>query len=139
MYPVITKPCTAWGSQGIYKASNEAELFRSVAQALAAANYGDILTERYYDGPEIDANFVLQDGNAFFFEVVDGFPCTADMKDTELRGTGDFLETDQLWPTNHPEKEQAIVREKLLGHLLQMGITNGVFHLEARIQNSSME
>ncbi|RYO84816.1 hypothetical protein DL762_005477 [Monosporascus cannonballus] len=135
-YPLIVKPCTAWGSQGVYKATTEAELFDAVSRASRSAKDADLLIDTYVDGPEVDANFVLQDGNILFFEMVDGFPCTAEMPN--LGKPGDFLETDQLWPSNHPQKEKDIVRDTLHALMLQMGIRDGVFHVEARIRNSAV-
>jgi hypothetical protein len=138
-YPLIAKPCTAWGSQGVFKANNEEELLDAVKQSKHAAKDADVIIDGYVDGPEIDANFVLQDGKVLFFEIVDGLPTTAE-RDLPGKGkTGDFLETDEIWPSNHPQRESDIVRSELLSILLQTGFRNGVFHLEARIKNSEMQ
>lgn len=137
-YLLIVKPCTAWGSQGVYKAHSEAELLQAVSRASSAAKDIGLLIDHYIDGPEVDANFVLQDGNILFFEMVDGFPCTAEMENMGLKH-GEFLETDELWPSNHPQKESDMVRSTLHPILLQLGIRDGVFYLEARIKNSAME
>ncbi|GIJ87961.1 hypothetical protein Asppvi_006877 [Aspergillus pseudoviridinutans] len=135
-YPLIVKPCTAWGSQGVYKACTQEELLAVVSLAQKAAKGSDLLIDRYVNGPEIDANFVLQDGEILFFELVDGLPCTAEV---ENQGKpGDFLETDEIWPTNHPQRESDMIRSRLHSILLQTGFRDGVFHLEARIPNSAM-
>ncbi|KAK5991815.1 ATP-grasp enzyme fsqD [Cladobotryum mycophilum] len=135
-YPLIVKPCTAWGSQGVYKAANETELLDAVAQAAGSAKGMDLLVDTYINGPEVDANFILQDGKILFFELVDGFPCTAEIPN--LRKPGDFLETDQMWPSNHPQKEQDLLRNTLHKLLLDMGIRDGIFHVEARVRNSAV-
>lgn len=135
-YPLIVRPCSAWGSQGVFKATNKEELFDAVSRASSAAMGVDILIDSYVDGPEIDANFVLQDGRVLFFEVVDGFPCTAEMSNIEK--AGNFLETDQVWPSKHPQNEQSVIRSSLLSLLLGMGIRDGIFHVEARIKNSAV-
>ncbi|EAW14284.1 uncharacterized protein ACLA_073190 [Aspergillus clavatus NRRL 1] len=135
-YPLIVKPCTAWGSQGVHKASTEEELLAAVAQAQASAKGSDLLIDRYVDGPEVDANFVLQDGEILFFELVDGLPCTAEVDSPGH--PGDFLETDEIWPTNHPQRESDMIRSRLHSILLRTGVRTGVFHLEARIENSAM-
>ncbi len=136
-YPLVVKPCTAWGSQGVFKARSEAELFDAVSRATYAAKGFDLLIDNYVDGPEVDANFVLSDGKIVFFELVDGFPCTAEV---ENHGKpGDFLETDQVWPSNHPQNEHDIVRSTMHSILIKLGIHNGIFHMEARIKNSTMQ
>lgn len=136
-YPLIVKPCTAWGSQGVYKASTQEELLAVVSQAQKSAKGSDLLIDRYVDGPEVDANFVLQDGEILFFELVDGLPCTAEVDNNQGK-PGDFLETDEIWPTNHPQQESDMIRSRLHSILLQTGFRDGVFHLEARIKNSAM-
>ncbi|KAL1885858.1 hypothetical protein Plec18167_001354 [Paecilomyces lecythidis] len=136
-YPLIVKPCTAWGSQGVHKATTQEELLTVASQALKSAKGSDLLIDRYVDGPEVDANFVLQDGEILFFELVDGLPCTAEVGNQEGK-PGDFLETDEIWPTSHPQQESDIIRSRLHSILLQTGFRDGVFHLEARIENSAM-
>jgi len=135
-YPLIVKPCTAWGSQGVYKVTNEEELFAAVEKAQKSATTSDLIVDEYCDGPEVDANFVLQDGKVLYFEMVDGFPCTAEIENNGQ--SGDFIETDQLWPSKHPAVEQDLARTKLHRLLLDMGITDGVFHVEARFRDAAL-
>lgn len=135
-YPLIVKPCTSWGSQGVHKVATEAELLDAVSRASFSAKEIDLLIDSYIDGPEVDANFVLLDGKILYFELVDGFPCPAEMPKSD--NTGDFIETDQLWPSNHPQNERDLVRDGLHDLLLQIGIRDGVFHVEARIRNSAV-
>lgn len=135
-YPLIIKPCTAWGSQGVYKAATEEELFAAVDSAIKSATTADLIVDEYCDGPEVDANFVLQDGKVLYFEMVDGFPCTAEVENGGK--AGDFIETDQMWPSKHPQVEQDLARTKLHELLLRMGITDGVFHVEGRFRNAAL-
>lgn len=135
-YPLIVKPSQGWASEGVSKVTNEAELFAAVA-ALEPANYGThIVVETYLDGPEVDANFVLQDGKILFYELVDDFPCTSERDD--LPGQGSFLETEMLYPSKLPPNESDIIRDELKSMLVKLGFHTGVFHLEARIANSLM-
>lgn len=135
-YPLIIKPCTAWGSLGVFKVANEEELFAAVDSASKMATTGDLIVDEYCNGPEVDANFVLQDGRVLYFEMVDGFPCTAEVENGGKGG--DFIETDQMWPSKHPQVEQDLARTKLHDLLLSMGITDGVFHVEARFRNAAL-
>lgn len=135
-YPLIVKPSQGWASEGVFKVTNEAELFDAVA-ALEPAKHGThIVIETYLDGPEVDANFVLQDGEILFYELVDDFPCTSERDD--LPGQENFLETEMLYPSNLPSNESDIIRDELRSILVKLGFHTGVFHLEARITNSSM-
>ncbi|MCJ1403003.1 hypothetical protein MMC11_006225 [Xylographa trunciseda] len=134
-YPLIVKPCAGYGSEGVFKVTSDAELFKAVTTLESAPEKVDILVDTYIDGPEIDANFVLYDGEILFYELVDGLPCTAEYEN--FTG-GNFLETDQMWPSNHPVRESNLLRKELHAILLQLGFRTGVLHVEARIQNSAM-
>jgi hypothetical protein len=138
-YPLIVKPCTAWGSQGVFKADTKEQLLDAVKKSKYAAKDADVLIDGYVNGPEIDANFVLQDGKVLSFEIVDGLPTTAELDLPGKGKPGDFLETDEIWPSNHPPREVETVRSELFSILLQTGFRDGVFHLEARIKNSEMQ
>jgi len=134
-YPLIVKPCNGYGSEGVFRADAEDQLYVAVLKLKSTAE-GDVLIDTFVEGPEVDCNFVLLHGEVLFFEVVDGFPCTAE--DDRFDG-GDFLETDQVWPSNHPAAEKELLRRKLHEILVRLGLQNGVFHIEARVINSEVE
>ena len=133
-YPLIVKPCAGYGSEGVFRVTQEKELVEAVSALVSAPDQVDILIDSYAEGPEIDANFVIYDGELLFFELVDGFPCTA-----EDSKEGNFLETDQMWPSNHPCRERDMLKTEIHATLLHLGFRTGVFHVEARIQGSAME
>lgn len=134
-YPLIVKPCSGYGSEGVFKAENETELIDTIRRLESASEKPDIMIDAYIDGPEVDANFAMLNGEVLFYELVDGFPCTAE--DESVRG-GNFLETDQMWPSNHPPEESDLLRKELSSLLLKLGFRNGIFHVEARIRFSAM-
>lgn len=55
--------------------------------------------ETYVDGPEADANFLLWDGEIQSFEVVDNFPCSADLPGSSF-SIANFQELEMLYPSN---------------------------------------
>ena len=79
---------------------------------------------------------MLQDDKILFYELIDDFPCTSERDD--LPGQENFLETEMLYPSNLPSNESDIIRDELRSILVKLGFHTGVFHLEARITNSSM-
>jgi biotin carboxylase len=136
-YPLVVKPCRGQFSRGVKKVNDAAEL-RQAARMLdhdGLAEQG-ILLETYVDGPEIDANFVLWDGEILFLEVTDNFPCPGDASGATV--ADNFAETLQISNSGFPAEEIEIVRSSLKRSLLQLGFRSGVFHVEARMQNSSM-
>lgn len=136
-YPLIVKPSKGWCSEGVFKVTNEKELFVAV-QKLASFSKGiKIVVETYVDGPEVDANFLMWEGEILFFEVVDDFPCSADQEGSAE--SANFQELEMVYPSNLIESEKELLRTELHKFLLSSGFRSGIFHVEARIQNSAME
>ncbi|KAF5633143.1 carnosine synthase 1 [Fusarium tjaetaba] len=136
-YPLVIKPCRGGASRGVKKVQNHHKLREAIDQLESdgLTKYG-ILLETYISGPEIDANIALWDGELMFAEITDDFPCTADANDATI--ADNFGETVMVSPTLLPQKEQDLIKSSLHQTLLKLGFQNGVFHVEARVQNSSM-
>lgn len=136
-YPLVVKPCRAKMSESIKKVTNETSMRDAVHMMVeeGSAETG-ILLETYVDGPELDANFVLWDGEILFLEVTDNFPCAADASSATLADP--FRETLQISNSRLPPEELELIRSSLHCSLLKLGFRSGVFHVEARMQNSSM-
>ncbi|KAM5433158.1 hypothetical protein MferCBS31731_007155 [Microsporum ferrugineum] len=136
-YPLVVKPCRSGGSRGVKKVNDYSSMRLAIQQLeeTGFAKHG-VLLETYVDGPEVDANFVLWEGEILFCEISDDFPCQADAEDATL--AENFAETVILLPSRLKSKETELIRSSLHQNLLQLGFRSGVFHLEARVQNSSM-
>jgi formate-dependent phosphoribosylglycinamide formyltransferase (GAR transformylase) len=141
-FPLVVKPSEGQGSVGVSKVTNTQQLYDAVT---GITNYGQksgvksgVIVETYIDGPEVDANFVMLDGEVLFSEVVDNFPCTAD--DEEDQQTDSFLERDMVYPSGLSEPEIAFIKSSIQRLLVEdLGFQTGVFHVEGRICGSSME
>ncbi|KAK8045483.1 hypothetical protein PG993_005507 [Apiospora rasikravindrae] len=148
-YPLIAKArmAAAHGTEGSYLATNIDELVLSI-KALSVRVWSceeELLIDQYEEGPEVDANFVLQGGKLLAFELTDRFPTTADQyilknEKTKLLGMprGDFLETNLRWPSKLPQREKDLVHDTVCGVLRSLKSTDGVFHAKVRIRNSSV-
>lgn len=134
---IITKPCFGWGSNGVFLVHDNENLTKAILSIEKTYPNIDIMVKSYEQGPEIDANYVLQDGKILFFELVDGFPCTAELNMSgDPNISKDFLETDMVWPSAHPSDEADMVKAAFHQTLLRMGFSTGVFHVEGRIRDS---
>ncbi|KAI1119806.1 hypothetical protein F5Y10DRAFT_259598 [Nemania abortiva] len=136
-YPLIVKPCRGGASRGVRKARSPSDL-QSAVQKMerdGLSKYG-VLIEEYVDGPEVDANFALWDGEVLLCEISDDFPCPGDLSDATANN--DFAETYMVLPSSLPTKELEILKSSLHQSLLELGFRSGVFHVEARVKNSSM-
>ncbi|KAF5585430.1 carnosine synthase 1 [Fusarium subglutinans] len=136
-YPLVVKPCRGAASRGVKRVQNHDRLREAINQLErdGLTKYG-ILLETYISGPEIDANIALWDGELMFAEITDDFPCAADASGATI--TDSFGETVMVSPTLLSQKEQQLIKSSLHQTLLKLGFRNGVFHVEARVQNSSM-
>ncbi|KAL7628065.1 hypothetical protein AAE478_002261 [Parahypoxylon ruwenzoriense] len=138
-YPVVVKPCVGWNSECVAKCHNEEELVNAVTRASARhANSPKRSTaaiiEPYIDGPEVDVNIVLLEGEILFFEVEDDFPSSADQH--EPHKGSNFMETQVVIPSKLPQDELDLLRDSIRESILRQGFRSGVFHCEARIQSS---
>jgi biotin carboxylase len=148
-YPLIVKPCNGWLSEGVFKVDTFSELATAI-NAIDSNRHGkEFVLEKYCDGPEVDFNVVLSDGEIVFYEVSDDFPKTADT-DTNTNTNTDaepqsqtnktsFIELANVMPSKLPETELDILRKSLHQSLTRLGLTTGIFHLEARVHHSTME
>ncbi|GJC88551.1 fumipyrrole biosynthesis protein C [Colletotrichum liriopes] len=135
-YPLVVKPCRGGASRGVKRVNDELGLRQAIRQMDEGLSKYGILLETYAEGPEVDANFVLWDGEILFFEISDDFPCQADAKDATV--SDNFAETVVLLPSRLDAREIDLLRSTLHQNLLQLGFRSGVFHVEARVRNSSM-
>ena len=140
-YPLIVKPCLGWASDCVSKVSNEVELYQAVAKASARHGTGplqkpEVLIDAYIDGPEVDANFVLWEGEILFYEISDDFPCPGDKE--EATSKANFLETQVVLPSRLPVKEIELIKMSMQNSILRQGFRSGVIHCEARVLHSSV-
>ena len=141
-YPLIVKPTLGWGSECVTKVISQTELFSAVCKAsarhaLSPQRSRTVAVEPYIDGPEVDANFVLLNGEVLFFEVIDDFPCTGDGESTS--SSSNFLETQMVMPSQLPPSELAALKSSIHQSILRQGFITGCFHCEARLRNSRAE
>ncbi|KAI1415381.1 glutathione synthetase ATP-binding domain-like protein [Hypoxylon sp. FL1857] len=140
-YPLVVKPCVGWGSECVAKVHTKEELLHAVQKAsdrhrTSTVGRSDVMIETYIEGPEIDANLILMDGEIIFFECSDDFPSMADRSHNKWEDS--FQETAMVLPTALPQNEIDEIRTSLHQTVLRQGFRNGVFNCEGRIRNSKM-
>ncbi|KAJ7482016.1 ATP-grasp domain-containing protein, partial [Mycena latifolia] len=136
-YPAIVKPTGGYLSEGVARVANDAELLASVGRIDTSRHGQEVIVETYIDGPEFDANMIMCNGEILFCELVDDFPSAGDLPGAGAEGT--FFETSEFTPSALPAAEREIVQKSLHKTLLALGFTWGLFHIEGRVKDSSME
>ncbi|KAF4585988.1 glutathione synthetase ATP-binding domain-like protein [Ophiocordyceps camponoti-floridani] len=135
-YPLIVKPTKGWASQCVSKVTSPDDLFTAVEKAMGRHCTAAVI-EPFFDGPEVDVNFVLLNGEVLFSEVTDERPCEADAKGASVDAT--FTSETLSMPSALPVNEVDLTKKEIRNILEKMGFQTGVFHAEARIVNSRLE
>ena len=76
-WPIIMKPCRGWASELVFKIDNIEQLPRAtVRDSFGASNlHGrEFVMEPYCDGPEVDINFAMYDGQVVFWGMLRVMP-----------------------------------------------------------------
>ncbi|KAL7913113.1 hypothetical protein GGI35DRAFT_274722 [Trichoderma velutinum] len=138
-YPLIIKPCLGWSSEGVFRVDS-LDMLTTAVKSIDTSRHGSaFVIEKYCSGPEVDANFVLLDGEILFFEACDDFPKTADSNGPSVGSLNSFHELNSVYPSALPAREIDVLRNSLLDTLLKLGLHNGILHLEGRVENSSVD
>ncbi|KAK1912733.1 hypothetical protein P3342_004669 [Pyrenophora teres f. teres] len=133
-WPAIVKPCCGWGSELVFRADSATQLVAWATTINPATSHGaQFVIEPYCDGPEVDINFVLYNGELLFWEIGDENPKSAE------DGSDSFHELDCVSPSALPQKEQHVLRDSIVKTLLGLGFQNGIYHCEARVVDSTQE
>lgn len=135
-FPLIVKPTKGWSSECVSKVNNLADLATAVQKATSRHGSAAVI-EPFFDGPEMDVNFVLLDGEILFSEIADEPPCDADSSAATVHST--FSPEALTLPSALPAQEQDIAKSTLRDILVHLGFCTGVFHVEARMVSSTFE
>ncbi|KAM0247504.1 hypothetical protein ACHAQJ_009826 [Trichoderma viride] len=138
-YPLIIKPCNGWSSEGVFRVDSPDTLTAAVKSIDTSRHGSEFVIEKYCAGPEVDANFVLLDGEILFFEACDDFPKTADYNGPNVGSLNTFHELNSVYPSALPSREIDLIRSSFLDTLLRLGLQNGIMHLEGRVEYSSVD
>ncbi|KAH9999762.1 glutathione synthetase ATP-binding domain-like protein [Xylariaceae sp. FL0662B] len=138
-YPVILKPCLGFNSEGVMRV-NDATGIQSAIEIIQKTFFKSFTMEKYCDGPEVDVNIVLLDKEVLFCEICDDYPKLGDLDNTSTLVTQNtFLETSLVCPSALPPSELKLLRESIRDTIVRLGFTSGMWHVEARVDKSSVE
>ncbi|CRG87736.1 hypothetical protein PISL3812_04756 [Talaromyces islandicus] len=134
-WPIIVKPCRGFASELVVKVDNIEQLAAAVDRmdSESERHGSKFVMEHYCDGPEVDINFVMYDGQILFHEIGDEDPKSAE------DGSDSFHERDCCSPTELPKIEQEVLYDSITKTLTKLGFRNGLYHCEARVADSTVE
>ncbi|KAI1446231.1 glutathione synthetase ATP-binding domain-like protein [Annulohypoxylon stygium] len=138
-YPLILKPRLGLNSEGVVRVDDAAGI-HSAVEMIQKTFYKSFTMEKYCDGPEVDVNVVLLDGEVVFCEISDDFPKSGDSGDEGVPvSQRNFLETYLVHPSALPPTELTMLRESISNTIRRLGFSSGIMHVEARVDQSSVE
>ena len=148
-YPAVIKPIYGAASIGVIRVDSFEDLeknYAKVTKELASAKIvagalqqGEdeetddtgnasswirttIMMEEYLDGPEVDVDVVMSDGEAVYGAVTDNWPTVEPY----------FLETGSNAPSILPLNQQRELMELSIDTVKALGFVSGVFHVEGK-------
>ncbi|KAI1140388.1 glutathione synthetase ATP-binding domain-like protein [Hypoxylon sp. FL0543] len=138
-YPLIIKPRLGLNSEGVVRVDDAAGI-QTAVEMIQKTFFKSFTMEKYCDGPEVDVNIVLLDGEILFCEISDDFPKSGDEEDTGIPASQrNFLETYLVHPSALPTDELRLLRESITSTIQRLGFSSGIMHVEARVDGSSVE
>ncbi|RJE19813.1 hypothetical protein PHISCL_07844 [Aspergillus sclerotialis] len=121
-YPLIIKPCDGWSSKGVTRVES-ADALAAAVKSIDTSRHGtEFVMEKYCDGPEL----------------CDDLPKSADINGPTGGSITNFHELNSVYPSALPSHEIEVLRNSFLDTLLKLGLKNGIFHLEGRVESSSV-
>jgi D-alanine-D-alanine ligase-like ATP-grasp enzyme len=102
-WPIIIKPCRGWASELVFKVDNVQQLEEAAPRMRSDRHGTEFVMEHYCDGPEVDINFVMYDGDVIFWGM--HFPpflsfAKANMEQKSVTKTLRAQRTDQIPSVN---------------------------------------
>ncbi|KAI2473273.1 glutathione synthetase ATP-binding domain-like protein [Annulohypoxylon bovei var. microspora] len=138
-YPLILKPRLGLNSEGVVRVDDAAGIQPAV-EMIQKTFFKSFTMEKYCDGPEVDVNIVLLDGEVVFCEISDDFPKSGDRGDAGVPASQrNFLETYLVHPSALPPTELEMLRTSISATVRRLGFSSGIMHVEARVDQSSVE
>ncbi|KAI1459272.1 glutathione synthetase ATP-binding domain-like protein [Annulohypoxylon moriforme] len=138
-FPLILKPRLGLNSEGVMRVDDAAGI-HSAVEMIQKTFFKSFTMERYCDGPEVDVNVVLLDGEVVFCEISDDFPKSGDRGDAGVPASQrNFLETYLVHPSALPPTELEMLKEAISATIRRLGFSSGIMHVEARVDQSSVE
>ncbi|KAL9608987.1 MAG: hypothetical protein Q9167_006219 [Letrouitia subvulpina] len=142
-YPMVVKPSSGSHSEGVSKVNDGEELAAAVDRVFTSTynhmgtDLAAVNVEKYCEGPEVDVNVVLLDGKMIFVEIADDFPKDGDK--CEGVGSRAFKESAIVYPSALPSSEIEEIKASIHRLLNDIGLRNGIYHVEARVNKSRMQ
>ncbi len=133
VYPLVVKPVDSSSSKGVSICHNKEEYDIAVEKALSFSPSKTFIIEKYMDGLEVIAYYVIQEGEPSFVAMCDRYTSKEQIGVTQLPSA-------YIFPSQHLSRYIEEVDGKVKNMLRKMNIQNGVLFLQSFVdENGSVK
>lgn len=130
-YPVIVKPVDSSGSKGITVCYDNDNLRYAIERALSYSRSKNIVVEKYFEGDEVTANYVMSNGEIKLTCIHDRYFSTEQE---------DFLKVPDvyIYPSRYTKMYLENVNDRVLKMLKKSGYENGSLFMQACVEDDEV-
>ena len=140
-YPLVVKLCTTTACEAVKRVHDDSDLWfialNIFSDTLSGCPDASMLLETCIEEPKIHMNIVLLNKQIIFEGTSDHFRSETFYHDISTADSSTGMKN--FTPSRLPASELTLGRDVIMQKLLSMGFIDGVFLVEARIQNSSRD
>lgn len=126
-YPVIVKPADSFSGHGVSICNNEKELKHAVKNAKTWSKTGQVIVEKYMQGNNVEAYYLVQNGNVMLLTAADRY--------TNNQQNGSPVPVAFYHPSQYLNKYLQKVHPRVCNMFKKLGISDGVFFMESFLQD----
>lgn len=128
-YPCMMKPTDSQGQRGCYKIENENEIKEYFEISKSYSKSGNVILEKYIDGPEVSVNAYVQNGEVVFLlisdrEVFDELP-------------GGIIKRHIMGAHSLSAQARENIRTLSLNTIAKLSIINGPVYFQIKLQGDT--
>lgn len=128
-YPCMMKPTDAQGQRGCYKIENENEIKKYFETSKSYSKSGNVILEKYVEGPEVSVNAYVQNGETVFLlisdrEVFDELP-------------GGIIKRHIMGAHSLSQRAKENIRALSLHTIAKLSILNGPVYFQIKLEGDT--
>jgi len=130
-FPVLVKPVDGSGSRGISICRGREELERALDVAKGVSSNGEVLVERYMEGPEVTVFWLFMDGKAFLTAIGN--------RHVKHNQAGNIipLPVGYTFPASVIPKYREEVEERAKAMFSAIGLKNGMLFMQCKVEDGT--
>lgn len=126
-FPGMMKPVDSQGQRGCYRVDSVQDIEENFAKSLSYSKSGNVIIEKFIDGPEVSVNVFVENGEVKFALVSDRIV---------FENLPGGIIKEHLLPTHYPEAVEE-TKDLVKRVIEKLGITQGPAYMQIKLDNGS--